>query len=128
MTTATHPATGVLLGPNAKLALELVYDTTDPWAVTLTAAGREWLFARDLLASGCNEPTGDGDVQVRPDTGGDLSRVVIALSSPTGEAEVAVPRGDVESFLDTAEALVPAGREYIDWAIEWARLAGPTAA
>lgn len=127
MTTATHPATGVLRGPNVKLALELVYDTTDPWAVTLTVAGREWLFARDLLASGCYEPAGDGDVVVRPDTGGDLSRVVIALSSPTGAAEVAVPRGDVEAFLDTAEALVPAGHEYIDWTIEWARLAGPAA-
>jgi hypothetical protein len=41
---------------------------------------------------------------------------------------VAVPRGHVESFLDTAEALVPAGHEYIDWPTEWARLAGGTAA
>ncbi|MEU0794721.1 SsgA family sporulation/cell division regulator [Amycolatopsis sp. NPDC005961] len=128
MTTATHPATGVLLGPNVKLALELVYDTADPWAVRFTVAGRTWLFARDLLASGCNEPTGDGDVEVRPDTGGDVSRMVITLSSPTGLAEVAVPRGDVESFLDTADSLVPAGHEYIDWAIEWARLTGPAAA
>jgi hypothetical protein len=127
-TTVTHPAIGVLLGPNVKLALELVYDSADPWAVRLLVAGREWLFARDLLASGCNEPAGDGDVQVRPDTGGDLSRLVVALSSPTGAAEVAVPRGDVESFLDTAEELVPAGREHLDWAIEWARLAGPAAA
>ncbi|MEU4517393.1 SsgA family sporulation/cell division regulator [Amycolatopsis sp. NPDC024027] len=127
-TTVTHPAIGVLLGPNVKLALELVYDSADPWAVRLLVAGREWLFARGLLASGCNEPAGDGDVQVRPDTGGDLSRVVVALSSPTGAAEVAVPRGDVESFLDTAEALVPAGHEYLDWAIEWGRLAGPAAA
>ncbi len=127
METVTHPAVGVLLGPNVKLALELVYDVADPWAVRLIVAGREWLFARDLLASGCNEPAGDGDVQVRPDTGGDVSRVVVALSSPTGAAEVAVPRGDVESFLDTAEELVPAGHEYLDWATEWARLAGPAA-
>jgi hypothetical protein len=127
-TTVTHPATGVLLGPNVKLALELVYDSADPWAVRLMVAGREWLFARDLLASGCYEPTGDGDVQVRPDTGGDLSRLVIALSSPDGAAEVAVPRGDVEAFLDIAEALVPAGYESIDWATEWAHLAGGSAA
>lgn len=128
MTTLRFPALGMLLGPNAKLALELGYDPDDPWAVTLTAGGQVWLFARDLLASGCNEPAGDGDVRVRPDTGGVFGHIVIALSSPDGAAEVAVPRGTVESFLDSAEALVPAGDEHIDWESEWARLSGDTAA
>lgn len=128
MTPARFPADGVLLGRNAKVAVELIYDTADPWAVTFAVGPRLWLFARDLLASGCNEPTGEGDVQVRPDTGGHADRVVIALSSPDGAAEVAVPRGTVEAFLDTAEALVPTGHEHIDWATEWARLAGGTAA
>ncbi|WP_326944524.1 SsgA family sporulation/cell division regulator [Amycolatopsis sp. NBC_01307] len=126
--TLTFPETGVLLGSNTKLGLELGYDIADPWAVTLTAAGQVWLFARDLLASGCNEPTGDGDVQVRPDTGGVFARVVIALSSPDGAAEIAVPRGTVESFLAAADAVVPAGHEDIDWPTELARLSGGTAA
>src|SRR5947207_13706945 len=89
MTTVRFPTTAVLLGPNAKLPVELIYDSTDPWAVTLAAGPQQWLFARDLLASGCHEPAGDGDVQVRPDTGGVASHIVIALSSPNGAAEVA---------------------------------------
>lgn len=124
----THDATAVLLGTNVDVAIELGYDTDDPWAVTFTAAGQRWIFARDLLASGCTEPVGDGDVRIRPDTGGDFAHVVIALRSPTGAAELAVPRATVEKLLDAAEALVPAGYESIDWAAEWARLAGPAAA
>ena len=129
MTMVTHPATGILLGCNAKVAVELVYDDTDPWAVTAVLAGKRWLFARDLLATGCNEPAGDGDVQIRPDTGGIPDHLVLALRSPDGAAEIAIPRGTVESLLDTAEALVPTGHEHLDWDTEWSRLAdGPTAA
>lgn len=122
-----YPATGVLNG-RAQVPVGLVYDSADPWAITLLIAGQEWLFARDLLATGLYEPAGDGDVTVRPDTGGIFGHVVVTLSSPTGTADLALPRGTVESLLDAAEALVPPGCERIDWATEWARLAGGTAA
>ncbi|MEV6878638.1 SsgA family sporulation/cell division regulator [Amycolatopsis sp. NPDC051128] len=123
-----NQADGVLLGASRKVAVELTYDDADPWAITAYVAGQRWIFARDLLATGCNEPAGEGDVQIRPDTGGIPDHLVLALSSPDGAAEIAIPRGTVESLLDTAEALVPTGDEHIDWAVEWGHLAdGPAA-
>jgi hypothetical protein len=124
----TYPATALRARTGAHVPIELGYDTDDPWAITFAAGPQIWLFARDLLASGCTEPAGDGDVHIRPDTGGEFGHIVIALSSPDGTAELAVPRGTVEKLLDAAEALVPAGYEHIDWATEWARLAGGAAA
>jgi hypothetical protein len=124
----TYPATAVLNGLH-RLPVFLIYDPSDPWAVALSVDGRDWLFARDLLAAGVNEPSGDGDVQVRPDTGGAFDAVIVSLSSPSGTAELALPRGTVEALLDAADALVPAGCERIDWDHEWSRLTeGPAAA
>ncbi|MFE5506684.1 SsgA family sporulation/cell division regulator [Amycolatopsis japonica] len=126
--TLTFPATAVLNGQH-RVPVFLTYDVADPWAVTLAVGARLWLFARDLLASGVYEPSGDGDVQVRPDTGGAFDAVLVTLSSPSGTAELALPRGTVEALLDAADALVPAGREQIDWDTEWSRLTeGPAAA
>ncbi|MEV7092304.1 SsgA family sporulation/cell division regulator [Amycolatopsis sp. NPDC051045] len=122
-----YPADAVVNG-RGPAPVVLVYDTGDPWAVTLLVAGQAWLFARELLATGLYEPAGDGDVMVRPDTGGHFDHVLLTLSAPTGTADVALPRGTVESLLDAAEALVPPGCERIDWSAEWARLAGGNAA
>jgi hypothetical protein len=123
----SYPATARLNG-SGKVEVTLVYDPADPWAVTLLVAGHAWLFARDVLAAGLYEPAGEGDVQISPDTGGVFGRIVLTLSSPTGTAALALPRGTAEKLLEAAEALVPPGRERIDWAAEWPRLAGGTAA
>ncbi|WP_103338764.1 SsgA family sporulation/cell division regulator [Amycolatopsis sp. CA-126428] len=122
-----YPADAVVNG-HGPVPVALVYDPGDPWAVTLLVAGRVWLFARELLATGLSEPAGDGDVVVRPDTGGSFGHVLLTLTTPAGSADVALPRGTVESLLDAAEALIPPGCERIDWPAEWARLAGGTAA
>ncbi|RSM58960.1 SsgA family sporulation/cell division regulator [Amycolatopsis sp. WAC 01376] len=128
MTELIYPATAVLNGQH-RVPVSLVYDPSDPWAVTFAVGERLWLFARDLLASGVYEPSGHGDVQIRPDTGGAFDAVLVTLSSPSGTAELALPRGTVEALLDAADAVVPAGCEEIDWDTEWSRLTeGPAAA
>ncbi|KDO11015.1 sporulation protein SsgA [Amycolatopsis mediterranei] len=122
-----YPADAVVNG-RGPVPVALLYDPADPWAVTLLIAGHEWLFARELLATGLSEPAGDGDVVVRPDTGGTFGHLLLTLTTPAGCADVALPRGTVESLLAAAEALVPRGCEGIDWDSEWARLAnGPAA-
>src|SRR5947208_7963973 len=56
----------------AELEAELRYDPSDPFAVSL-AIGVDcgepvvWTFARDLLATGVNAPSGEGDITIEPD-------------------------------------------------------------
>ena len=73
---------------------EFAYDPADPYAVTMKLEARcgsvTWTFARDLLAEGVYEPTGDGDVQVWPclsNTGEAV--VIVELCSPDGDGAAA---------------------------------------
>ncbi len=118
-TVSTH----VIIEGHRKSA-DLDFYPADPWAVVLVTCFRRWVFARELLAGGLLEPTGEGDVHISPDTGGDPDLILIRLSSPSGEAELRMPRGAAERALDEFEAVVPAGTETIDWESEFARLAG----
>jgi Streptomyces sporulation and cell division protein, SsgA len=92
------------------------YLSADPYAVTLSfrTDGGQWItwsFARDLIEFGLNEPTGLGDVRVRPDLSPDPDVLVIELESPDGYAVVEMKRADIERFLDGAERIVPFGAE-----------------
>jgi hypothetical protein len=96
----------------------LRYDPDDPYAVHLVfhpaSTGGEpvsWSFARELLVSGLDEPTGSGDVRVWPwvSLRGDF--VALALSSPDGNALFEVPRTIVVRFLRSTYVAVPHGRE-----------------
>ena len=71
-----------------------------------------WVFARDLLAAGLYEPTGDGDVHVWPclDARG-RAVTIIELSSPDGEALMQARSDEVCEFLSRTEAIVPRGTE-----------------
>jgi hypothetical protein len=95
---------------------ELSYDAKDPFAITASfntgAVTVNWVFARDLLASGRYEPTGDGDVHVWPclSARGDAV-TIIELSSPDGEALMQARSIDVNDFLRRTEDVVPMGRE-----------------
>ena len=75
-------------------------------------AAARWVFARELLASGAYEPTGDGDVHVWPclDARG-RAVTIIELSSPDGEALMQARSDDVTEFLRRTESLVPSGSE-----------------
>ncbi|PSK96956.1 sporulation and cell division protein SsgA [Haloactinopolyspora alba] len=96
---------------------ELRYRTGDPVAVTAVfdTAGHEpvpWVFARDLLSGGLDEPTGDGDIRVWPGLDGHGTRTVrFRLRSPDGDALLEAPAHAVEDFLIQTWSLVPTGAE-----------------
>ncbi|MEJ7707047.1 MAG: SsgA family sporulation/cell division regulator [Nocardioidaceae bacterium] len=103
-------------GAATPLDAELFYDKCDPYAVAACFGTADlpvrWVFARDLLAEGLYEPTGDGDVHVWPclDARG-RAVVIIELSSPDGEALLQASSAEVCEFLLHAEAVVPKGTE-----------------
>lgn len=109
------------------------YRTDDPYAVLLDfATGVDewvrWEMTRDLLVSGLQEDSGEGDVFVAPDS--DLPwRVWLTVSSPFGVAMFAFHRPDLESALAKTEALVPSGTESarINWNREFKLLGGEAA-
>ena len=98
------------------LAGELGFDPRDPFAVTMhlfATGGRvTWTFARDLLAEGLYEPSGDGDVHVWPclDSEGHAV-VIIELCSPDGEALVQAKTNDLSTFVERMSAAVGPGCE-----------------
>lgn len=96
---------------------ELRYCAADPLAVTAvfdTTASEPvpWIFARDLLSGGLDEPCGTGDIRVDPavDPHG-TPTVRIRLRSPDGDALLEAPASAVEDFLIQTWALVPTGAE-----------------
>jgi sporulation and cell division protein SsgA len=103
-------------GTTMPVPTELSYDSSDPYAVTIsfrTDLGIvAWTFARELLLEGILEPAGDGDVHVWPclDDGGQFV-IVLELCTPVGDALVHLPPEDVTSFADRMLATVPVGEE-----------------
>jgi hypothetical protein len=101
------------------LVAEFVYDPDDACAVTMvlqTQSGPvHWTFARELLADGQYEPTGDGDVHVWPCLSPCGEAVVIVeLCSPAGGTLLQFPTRSVQEFVTSAEQSVPRGRENVD--------------
>jgi hypothetical protein len=98
------------------LAAELRYDAHDPYAVTACFRSGEtyvqWVFARDLLAVGTCDPSGDGDIHIYPSldaSGGAVT--IIELSSPDGEAIIQARTDELRDFLGRTEAMVARGDE-----------------
>jgi hypothetical protein len=103
-------------GMTTPLPAALVYDTSDPYAVSVRfgtgATAVSWTFARDLLSGGLCEPTGDGDVHVwscLDDRG--LAVLVVELCSPGGDALVQFRPEDIASFVERMLTVVPEGAE-----------------
>jgi len=99
-----------------QLLTQLDYDAMDPYAVTATFLLDDdyevkWVFARDLLSDGLRRQSGEGDVVVRPKTGGPATEIELILSVPTGRAQVTLPAETVAAFLDASHDLVPFGAE-----------------
>ena len=95
---------------------EFSYDPADPYAVTMKLEARcgsvTWTFARELLAEGVYQPTGDGDVQVWPclsQTGEAV--VIVELCSPDGTALLQTPTRAVQRFVTSVYDAVPEGSE-----------------
>jgi hypothetical protein len=102
----------------------LGYDPGDPYAVQIcfgdvgasgddvaaTEGGISWLLARDLLRSGLDRPSGEGDVRVWPaHSAADV--LFLHLQAPSGEALFELSRGTVAAFLRHTDEMVPPGSE-----------------
>lgn len=108
-------------GASLPVTADLAYDTSDPYAVTVTfhtgaAEPVRWTFARQLLTEGVERSVGQGDVRVWPSHTDALPVVCIALSSPSGRALFEAPLSGVVEFLSRSYLAVPTGSEsdYVD--------------
>ena len=67
-------------------------------------------MSRELLQSGLDRPSGEGDVRVWPAHGA-TDVLFLHLRAPSGEALFELSRATVAAFLRQTEALVPSGSE-----------------
>lgn len=94
----------------------LSYAADDPYAIRMafhvgTDEPVEWIFSRELLAAGMDDPAGEGDVHVWPGTDHGLGVLNVALSSPFGHAHFEAPMSAIADFLAKTFAVIPAGEE-----------------
>ncbi|MQY32159.1 Sporulation-specific cell division protein SsgB [Streptomyces sp. RB17] len=94
----------------------LSYRSDDPYAVHITFhinsdSPVNWTFARDLLVEGVFRPCGQGDVRVWPSKAEGRSVVLMALSSPDGDALLEAPVPQVSAWLERTLRAVPPGAE-----------------
>ncbi|MBN0045855.1 SsgA family sporulation/cell division regulator [Streptomyces actuosus] len=94
----------------------LSYRTGDPYAVHVTFHVNSdhpvrWTFARELLVEGVFRPCGHGDVRVWPTKVDGRSVVLMALTSPDGDALLEAPTPQVSAWLERTLRVVPPGAE-----------------
>ncbi|MFE0771775.1 SsgA family sporulation/cell division regulator [Streptomyces sp. NPDC058861] len=94
----------------------LAYRTDDPYAVHITFhIGTDhpvnWTFARELLVEGVFRACGHGDVRIWPTKVDNRSVVLMALSSPDGDALLEAPSAQVSAWLERTLRAVPPGTE-----------------
>ncbi|WP_225831734.1 SsgA family sporulation/cell division regulator [Streptomyces sp. NK08204] len=94
----------------------LSYRSEDPYAVHITFHINsehpvDWTFARDLLVEGVFRPCGHGDVRVWPTKVEGRGVVLMALSSPDGDALLEAPAAQVSAWLERTLRVVPPGAE-----------------
>lgn len=100
------------------LNAELHYSAEDPLAVEAhfddgSSEPVRWVFARDLLADGMKELSGDGDVVVWPTIDADDQPAVqLRLNSPHGDALLEAAASELDAFLAATWRLVPPGTEH----------------
>ncbi|MET9498205.1 SsgA family sporulation/cell division regulator [Streptomyces sp. NPDC006552] len=108
----------LVLSPERSIPVpaRLTYRTDDPYAVHITFhLGSEhpvhWTFARELLVEGVFRPCGHGDVRIWPTKVDGRSVVLMALSSPDGDALLEAPTVPVSAWLERTLRVVPPGSE-----------------
>lgn len=94
----------------------LAYRADDPYAVHITFhIGSEhpvnWTFARELLVEGVFRACGHGDVRIWPTKVDGRSVILMALSSPDGDALLEAPSAQVSAWLERTLRAVPPGTE-----------------
>jgi hypothetical protein len=122
----SSPITLQLVGPQSwtEVPALLCYEASDPFAVRIAfgdvgddsgAVGTDdggiaWLVSRELMQSGLDRPSGDGDVRIWPAHGA-TDVLFLHLRAPSGEALFELSRATVTAFLRQTEVLVPSGSE-----------------
>ncbi|MET9431249.1 MULTISPECIES: SsgA family sporulation/cell division regulator [unclassified Streptomyces] len=108
----------LVLSPERSIPVpaRLTYRTDDPYAVHITFhVGSDhpvnWTFARELLVEGVFRPCGHGDVRIWPTTLDGRAVVLMALTSPDGDALLEVPAVAVSAWLERTLRVVPPGAE-----------------
>ncbi|MFY4717772.1 SsgA family sporulation/cell division regulator [Streptomyces sp. LaBMicrA B280] len=108
----------LILSPERSIPVpaRLVYRSDDPYAVHVvfhinSEFPVHWTFARDLLVEGVFRPCGHGDVRVWPTKSAGRSVVLMALSSPDGDALLEAPTPQVSAWLERTLRVVPPGAE-----------------
>ncbi|MEU6682647.1 SsgA family sporulation/cell division regulator [Streptomyces sp. NPDC046832] len=108
----------LVLSPERRVAVpaRLGYLSDDPYAVHVTfhidsRHPVHWMFARELLVEGVFRPCGQGDVRVWPTKTEGRGVVLMALSSPDGDALLEAPAAAVSAWLERTLRVVPPGTE-----------------
>ncbi|MER7187929.1 SsgA family sporulation/cell division regulator [Streptomyces hyaluromycini] len=108
----------LILSPERSIPVpaRLTYRSDDPYAVHVgfhinSEFPVHWTFARDLLVEGVFRPCGHGDVRVWPTKSEGRSVVLMALSSPDGDALLEAPVPQVSAWLERTLRVVPPGTE-----------------
>ncbi len=118
-------ADGGVSGRGRLTVLRFGWHPSDPLAVSLLLSAQpdhpalprgSWTVLRDFLRYGLEEPTGDGEVRIRPDDARD--RVWFELDRLGRPACVSVPRITVRAFLERTEQDVASGDERSDDAVD----------
>lgn len=109
---------GVHSGRGRLTVLRMSWSAGDPLAVELLLTAEpdhpalprgRWVVLRDFLRYGLEEPTGDGEVRIRPDALRDV--VWFELARPGRAACVSVDRDLVGDFLRRTDDVDPSGDE-----------------
>ncbi|MEU9386888.1 SsgA family sporulation/cell division regulator [Streptomyces sp. NPDC048279] len=108
----------LILSPERSIPVpaRLLYRSDDPYAVHVSFhvtsdSPVHWTFARDLLVEGVFRPCGHGDVRVWTTKAEGRSVVLMALSSPDGDALLEAPVPQVSAWLERTLRVVPPGTE-----------------
>ncbi|MFB7448596.1 SsgA family sporulation/cell division regulator [Streptomyces sp. NPDC056194] len=108
----------LVLSPERSIPVpaRLAYRTDDPYAVHITFhVGTDhpvnWTFARELLVEGVFRACGHGDVRIWPTKVDGRSVILMALSSPDGDALLEAPSVQVSAWLERTLRAVPPGTE-----------------
>ncbi|EGX54576.1 regulator [Streptomyces zinciresistens K42] len=108
----------LILSPERSVPVpaRLTYRGEDPYAVHVvfhvdSERPVHWTFSRDLLVEGVFRPCGHGDVRVWPTKSEGRSVVLVALSSPGGDALLEAPAAQVSAWLERTLRAVPPGTE-----------------
>ncbi|MFF0291246.1 SsgA family sporulation/cell division regulator [Streptomyces sp. NPDC005262] len=104
------------LGERILVPTHLLSRSQDPLAVQLLFQDGlrgpvPWVFARDLLTTGTQTLSGDGDVQVWPGGSDPEALPHLLPSSPRGCAHLTASLPAIERWLHRTYQLVPAARE-----------------